>query len=55
MELLIWCEECTTAARITDKYAVFKFESLTEAVDHIIHYGHVVKIDLESTSDSNDN
>jgi hypothetical protein len=51
-KFVIYCEECTKQLRPTNKYGVYTFESLTEATNHIIQYGHVVKIDLEATSDN---
>jgi len=50
-KLIIFCEECTIQERLRDKYAVATFESLTMAVNHIIQYGHVVKIEIEPEYD----
>lgn len=51
MILIIYCEDCTRQARLKDKYAVVKFDSLTEAVNHITQYQHDIKIDLEDDND----
>lgn len=52
-ELIIWCGECTKAARNDPekKWHVETFYSLTSAVQHITQYGHEVKIDLEAKSE----
>ncbi len=50
-QLITYCEDCTTQDRLKDKYAIHKFEALSEAIEHYIQYHHNIKIELESIYD----